>query len=166
MDALLWSQVTHNLQLWHGLEWTVSSRSQTCNFMDLKLTLLATGKIETNLFEKSQTLYLYIPPGSAHSKGMIKGLIFGNTLRIIRLCLNQADATIHLLNFKNQLIARGYTSAVLTPLFLQALTHARDFVNKREDSIQHPPQPDTSKVFLHLEFHPEDPNSRAIHRGW
>jgi hypothetical protein len=121
--------------------------------MDLKLTLLATGKIETNLFEKSQNLYLYIPPGSAHPKGMIKGLIFGNTLRIIRLCSSQADATIHLLNFKNRLIARGYTSAVITPLYLQALTHAGDFVTRGEDSIQHPPKSDTStKVFFTLSF--------------
>jgi hypothetical protein len=35
MNALLWSQFTHSLQLWRDLEWTVSSRSQTCNFMDL-----------------------------------------------------------------------------------------------------------------------------------
>ena len=62
-DALLWSQFMHSLQLWHDLEWTLSSQSQTCNFMDLHLTSSPTGKIETNLFEKSQNLYLYIPPG-------------------------------------------------------------------------------------------------------
>ena len=99
------------------------SVTNICNFIDLKLTLLASGKIETNLFEKSQNHYLYIPPGSAHPKSMIKGLILGNTLCIIHLCLGQADATIHLLNFKNQLIARGYTSAVLAPLFLHRHSH-------------------------------------------
>jgi hypothetical protein len=99
-DTSLWSAFCYDLQQWHGLEWTVSLRSTRCNFMDLALTLTPTGKIDTNLFEKSQNLYLYIPPGSAHPKGMIKGLIFGNTLRIMHLCSHEGDIATHLSNFR------------------------------------------------------------------
>eukprot|EP00804_Cyclotella_cryptica_P027010 CCRYP_016662-RA/>CCRYP_016662-RA protein AED:0.29 eAED:0.29 QI:0/-1/0/1/-1/1/1/0/212 len=99
-DTSLWSAFCNDLQQWHGLEWTVSPLSTRCNFMDLALTLTPTGKIDTNLFEKSQNLYLYIPPGSAHPKGMIKGLICGNTLRIMRLCSHEYNISSHLTNFK------------------------------------------------------------------
>eukprot|EP00804_Cyclotella_cryptica_P013278 CCRYP_007044-RA/>CCRYP_007044-RA protein AED:0.44 eAED:0.44 QI:0/-1/0/1/-1/0/1/0/126 len=56
-DTTLWSAFCNNLQQWHGLEWKISPHSDRCNFMDLALTLAPTGKIETNLFEKSQNLY-------------------------------------------------------------------------------------------------------------
>ena len=135
--------------------------------MDLHLTLSPTGKIETNLFEKSQNLYLYIPPGSAHPKGMIKGLIFGNTLRILRLCSKHDDAVTHLLNFKTRLIARGYTKEFLEPHFTKALIHAQHTISKIKDTNKHASESNAiNKVFFHLEFHPEDPTPRAIHRLW
>ena len=112
-DTALWLAFCHDLQLWHGLEWTISPRSARCNFMDLALTISPTGNIETNLFEKSQNLYLYIPPGSAHPKAMIKGLVFGNTLRIMRLCSHEDDTSAHLSNFRTRLLARGYPLSLL-----------------------------------------------------
>eukprot|EP00804_Cyclotella_cryptica_P016245 CCRYP_005732-RA/>CCRYP_005732-RA protein AED:0.27 eAED:0.19 QI:0/-1/0/1/-1/0/1/0/441 len=169
-DTSLWSVFCNDLQQWqwHGLEWTVSPRSTRCNFMDLALTLTPTGKIDTNLFEKSQNLYLYIPPGSAHPKGMIKGLIFGNNLCIMHLCSHEDDITTHLANFKTRLLTRGYPHSLLEPLFLQAVKHAKAFITNQ--GRDHPTQPlphnTSTKIFLHLEFHPEDPKPQAIHRLW
>ena len=136
--------------------------------MDLALTLSPPGKIETNLFEKRQNLYLYIPPGSAHPKAMIKGLIFGKTLRIMRLCSNKDDTTAHLSNFRTRLLARGYPQSLLEPLFLQAIAHPKAFItNQGNGHSSHPPSQNTSsKIFLHLEFHPEDPKPQAIHHLW
>ena len=167
-DTSLWSAFCNDLQQWHGLEWTISLRSTRCNFMDLALTLTPTGKIDTNLFEKSQNLYLYIPPGSAHPKGMIKGLIFGNTLRIMRLCSHEGDVATHLSNFRTRLLARGYPQNLLEPLSLQAIQHAKTFItNQGTDHLTPPPPLNTStKIFLHLEFHPENPKPQAIHRLW
>eukprot|EP00804_Cyclotella_cryptica_P016595 CCRYP_001935-RA/>CCRYP_001935-RA protein AED:0.24 eAED:0.24 QI:0/-1/0/1/-1/0/1/0/270 len=148
-DTSLWSAFCTDLQQWHGLEWTVSPLSTRCNFMDLALTLTPTGKIDTNLFEKSQNLYLYIAPGSAHPNGMIKGLIFGNTLRIMRLCSHDDDVSTHLTNFKTRLLARGYPLRLLEPLFLQAIQHAKTFIrNQGRESHD----PTISPQYLHQDL--------------
>eukprot|EP00804_Cyclotella_cryptica_P028484 CCRYP_020575-RA/>CCRYP_020575-RA protein AED:0.51 eAED:0.51 QI:0/-1/0/1/-1/0/1/0/243 len=161
IDSALWSALCRDLQLWHGLEWTVSPCTNECNFMDLTLTPTTAGTIETNLFEKNQNLYLYIPPGSAHPKAMINGLIFGNTLRIIRLCSHDDNATCHLSNFKTRLIVKGYSQELLDLIFVNAITHAKAFVSNSNPNPNHdsrnrcnPPVQDTSpKVFLHLKIH-------------
>eukprot|EP00804_Cyclotella_cryptica_P024430 CCRYP_019270-RB/>CCRYP_019270-RB protein AED:0.45 eAED:-0.37 QI:0/-1/0/1/-1/0/1/0/360 len=130
-DSTLWSAFCQ-------VAWSLVDRispANKCNFMDLTLVLTTAETIETNLFEKRQNLYLYIPPGSAHSKGMIKGLIFGNTLRIIQLCSHKDDATHHLLKFKTRLIARGYSPETLNPP--KAIAHAEAFISNAN------PNPDT-----------------------
>eukprot|EP00804_Cyclotella_cryptica_P002022 CCRYP_007438-RA/>CCRYP_007438-RA protein AED:0.25 eAED:0.25 QI:0/-1/0/1/-1/0/1/0/173 len=81
----LWTSFQADMQQWHGLEWEFSPLSQTCNYMDLTLTI--TGRsIHSTSFEKAQNLYLYLPPHSSHPRGPLQSLIFGNILRIHRLC--------------------------------------------------------------------------------
>eukprot|EP00804_Cyclotella_cryptica_P003582 CCRYP_002186-RB/>CCRYP_002186-RB protein AED:0.29 eAED:0.21 QI:0/-1/0/1/-1/0/1/0/339 len=63
----LWTQFTCEMQQWHGLEWEFSPLSQSCNYMDLTLTL-SIGTIHSTLFEKSQNLYL-IYPHTPHIQG-------------------------------------------------------------------------------------------------
>lgn len=70
---------------WFGLEWVCKDPSTSINFMDLTITIV-NGRLETTLFEKEQNLYLYIPPHSSHPRGVFTGLIFGQVLRIRRLC--------------------------------------------------------------------------------
>ena len=79
-----WTNFTHDMQQWYGLEWEFSPPSTSCNYMDLQLKL-RDGTIQSTLYEKKQNLYLYIPPHSAHPKGMLTGLIYNNIL--INLCL-------------------------------------------------------------------------------
>eukprot|EP00804_Cyclotella_cryptica_P006223 CCRYP_015286-RA/>CCRYP_015286-RA protein AED:0.24 eAED:0.24 QI:0/0/0/1/0/0/2/0/218 len=49
----LWTQFQANMQQWHGLEWEFSPLSQSCNYMDLTLTL-SRRTIHPTLFEKAQ----------------------------------------------------------------------------------------------------------------
>eukprot|EP00804_Cyclotella_cryptica_P016352 CCRYP_009921-RC/>CCRYP_009921-RC protein AED:0.24 eAED:0.24 QI:0/-1/0/1/-1/0/1/0/295 len=81
----LWAQFKADMQQWHGLEWEFSELSQSCNYMDLNLTI--SGRtIQSTLFEKAQNLYLFLPSHSSHPRGPLQSLIFGNILQIHRLC--------------------------------------------------------------------------------
>jgi len=65
-----------------SLDWVVNSPTKRVNYLDLTLTI-TTGYVETTLYEKSLSLYLYLPPGSAHPPGVLKGLITGTILCIV-----------------------------------------------------------------------------------
>eukprot|EP00804_Cyclotella_cryptica_P024342 CCRYP_015317-RA/>CCRYP_015317-RA protein AED:0.18 eAED:0.18 QI:0/-1/0/1/-1/1/1/0/363 len=90
----LWTSFQLDMQQWYGMEWEFSPLSRTCNYMDLTLTI--TGhSIHSTLFEKPQNLCLYLPPHSSHPKGPLQSLIFGNILRIHRLCSTQHEIRKH-----------------------------------------------------------------------
>jgi hypothetical protein len=76
--------------------------------MDLTITIVD-GKMKTTLFEKAMNLYLYIPPHSAHPRGVFTGLIFEQILQIRRLCSKKRDADNKIMEFFHRLIARGHT---------------------------------------------------------
>jgi hypothetical protein len=68
-----------------GLSWEFTDRSTTAIFMDLTITI-ENGRISTSIYSKPLSLHLYIPPHSCHAPGIAKALIFGHTLRVLRLC--------------------------------------------------------------------------------
>ncbi len=88
----LWASFKTQMQQWHGLSWDFSPLSQSYTFMDLTISIAA-NKITTTIYKKPQNLYLYIPPSSAHPKGILRGLVTGSVLRFYRLCTNPADST-------------------------------------------------------------------------
>ena len=55
-------------------------------FLDLNLRIDTDGKVHSCIYEKDLNLYLYIVPHSCHSKGSIKGMIWGMVLRAKSLC--------------------------------------------------------------------------------
>jgi hypothetical protein len=62
------------------LTWEFTHLTKTVNFLDFTIVITKTG-ILTRLFEKElKNLYFYIPPYSAHSPGVLCGLIIGKTL--------------------------------------------------------------------------------------
>jgi hypothetical protein len=99
----LWDFFKTHMQQWLGLSWEFSPLSHSCTFMDLTISI-TTNKISTSIYKKTQNLYLYIPPSSAHPKGILHGLITGSILRYYRLCTNLADA--------NQKMQQLYSSLI------------------------------------------------------
>ncbi|KAL7479187.1 hypothetical protein ACHAW6_004930 [Cyclotella cf. meneghiniana] len=77
-NKILWD-LFKNEQQWHWLQWTFETPSLSVNFMNLIISVV-NRCLETTLYEKPQNLYLYLPPHSAHHKGIKTGLIFGQIL--------------------------------------------------------------------------------------
>jgi hypothetical protein len=165
----LWTSFQSDMQQWHGLEWEFSPLSPSCNYMDLTLTI--TGhSIHSTLFEKQQNLYLYLPPHSSHPKGTLQSLIFGNILRIHRLCSTPQEIQKHTRAFHRRLANRGHHPATITPLFHKATQNAIAYTSR-------PPEEQTTRqqlqktktehtVFFHLQFHPQDPTARDLQHTW
>ena len=47
------------------------------DFLELTIKIDPKGNIMTETFQKPMNLFLYITPNSAHSPGLMKGLVFG-----------------------------------------------------------------------------------------
>jgi hypothetical protein len=164
-----WTEFQADMNGWYGLEWECTTPSTSINFMDLSITLVD-GRISTSIFEKAQNLYLYIPPHSSHPKVVYTGLIYGQVLRYRRLCSLQSDADAKIQEFFSRLTARGHKIADLLPLFQRAEESAAKYLARSpEEHITHQQQKwvdSQNQVYLHLQFHPEDPPSHAIQRLW
>jgi hypothetical protein len=164
-----WENFQKDMNSLNGLEWECTTPSTSVNFMDLTITIKG-GRLETSLFEKSQNLYLYIPPHSSHPKGVLTGLIFGQVLRVRRLCTHEADATAKLQQFFTRLTARGHHPNDLLPLFRRAEENAQNYLARNNDDqvrLRNRKLLQSQKqVFFHLQYHPEDPPTRDIQRLW
>jgi hypothetical protein len=165
----LWREFQMDMQKWHDLEWTCEPLSTSVNFMDLTISIEGT-RLSTTLYEKPQNLYLYLPPHSSHPRGIAAGLILGQVLRIRRLCSKQGDADEHIKQFFYRLCERGHEPSTLIPLFSRAEDNARTFL-QRNTMVEHNKQNkrkagEPQKLFLHLQYHPEDPTAHEIQELW
>jgi hypothetical protein len=123
-------------------------------------------------------LYLYIPPGLAHPKNMIRGLIFGR-LRRYWLQSSHRDHFYKMAGLlAHHLIARGYTLEQLLPLFkevearlttlLRTGPRNPDVLNAGPNAVPNAVSPknagtEKSKpLFFHLQFHPQGIQQKQI----
>ncbi|KAL7485666.1 hypothetical protein ACHAW6_011261 [Cyclotella cf. meneghiniana] len=167
-NTTLWTSFKNTTQEWYGLKWEFSNLTHTCNFMDLSLTIVD-QKIHSTLYEIKQNLNLYIPPNSSHPKGMLSGLIHGNITRIHHLCSSTQDIHNKTLAFYDYLTQQGYSKATLDPLFKRAITNAQKNPHNTNIDYQHQTQQNAvskQKVFLHLKYHPQDPQAKEIQCIW
>ena len=139
-------------------------RDLTANYLTIKIGI--DGSIKTSLYEKPMALYLFIPPNSAHPPGVLTGHIFGNLLRIFRLNSYEDDIIKDTLNFYDRFLARGHKRDVLTPLFLKGIANARKYMatsKATRDRMKREKQEAASRrLYLHLEYHPQNPASHEI----
>ena len=152
----------------HGLTWIFTEPSQQVIFMDLKISITADGLLSTNLYEKPMALYLFIPPKSAHSPGVFKGLVYGQVTQIFCLCSHLHDIQRHLWNFFERLCKRGYSPSEVIPVMNDAAKHAESFMQLSSyDKLQKKKkqlESNKRKLFLHVPYHPQDPPSSVIQR--
>jgi hypothetical protein len=153
-DNIQWTKFKSNYCDYGNLSWVFSERTQESTYLDVTVTFQSNGHASTRLYEKALNLYLYLPAHSAHPPGVLKGLIRGTYFRIQRLT---SEPRLRLSQFRQlhlRLLARGYPSELLRPLFEEAIT---DYSLSRK-----PTGTATPPLFLHVPYHPQDPNSRQI----
>ena len=141
------------------------------------LTINQERQVATQLYEKMLNLYLYISPFSAHSPGVLSGLIIGNVLRIHHLCSDAATRKDFYQKFFLRLRARGYLPSQLLPLFNRGFSIARtkpmpSTRNKqrarnrlRLQQLQNNSTTTAKDVaIVHIPYHPKNPSSWHIQR--
>ena len=171
IDEACWNDFKESMNSFHGLQWEFSERTNSVDFMDLTISI-DNYRLITDLYEKSLNLYLYIPPLSSHPPGVLTGLILGNCHRIYTLVSSQSSRKQHINNFYKRLIARGYQHNTLVPLFQRAAQLA----TQRDNQLNHPhhhqnnrlttTSDDEPRIYYHLRYHPNNPNSKDLQRKW
>ena len=111
-----WKVFKEEMQSYGKLRWEFSEPSTKIVMLDTTLTI-NNGKVDSCLYEKQLNLYLYLPPHSCHSPGVLKGLIAGMLYRILRLTTNKTLRQQQAQRLYNRLIARGYLPQMIMPIF-------------------------------------------------
>jgi hypothetical protein len=143
------------------LQWTVSKRQTSVNFLDMTLTLQLDGKITTKIFEKTQNLYLYLPAQSAHPPSNLKGLIAGMIYRSLRLTSTREDQKLELQNLVKRLMVRGYSQQFL----IKTINQTYQRMTKTQGNLTgNSVDTDDKKnvIFFHTTYHPFDPTSQQL----
>lgn len=168
-NLALWNEFQRDVNDYHGLTWEFTPLSNSIDFMDMTITITG-NKFDITMYEKPLNLYLYIPPSSAHPPGMAVGLIHGMLLRIYKLCSKPSDIRNRIKVFFRRLLRRGYTKDYLIPLFEKANENAKQHLRRTKSQLKALEDKKLlegyRRVFFHLQYHPNDPNSRAIQKTW
>ena len=143
------------------MEWEISERTNSVQFLDLTLTI-KNNRIHSTLYKKPLNLHLYLPARSAHPPGVLHGLIAGHIYRAFSLCSSETDATASVNNIYQYLRRRGYSHNTLQPIFDKALA------NKKVYNPIRPPLPQNGEGpwFFKIPYHPQNPPSHLIQRAW
>ena len=106
-----------------SLDWEATAPSKSVDFLDLTIKLEPDGSFSTKTYVKEMNLHLYIPPGSAHPKGILKSLIFGTLQKYWSQNSKREDFLSAASAFYGHLLNRGYHPKALTPLFFRGGTN-------------------------------------------
>ncbi len=155
-----WDAFMADLNNWGSLKWTTEGRSDSVIFLDLTIKIdPSSRKLIFQSYSKPMNLYLYIPPSSAHPKGILRSLIFGRLRTYWRQNTYKNDFLKMRLKLWGHLVDRGYTSDQLLPLFNEASQKIVESVNKERhndvaSATEKPNTLEQKQFFFHLKYHP------------
>lgn len=148
-----------------NLRWTSSGLRRSVEFLDLTLEIVD-GKVVTRTYEKPMNLFLYIPPQSAHSPGVLKSTIFGNVRRYWQQNSEREDYCAAVQRFMWRLEARGHARENLIPIFKEAfhkISESQDSASTRSSSNAASP---LNTLFFHGEYHPRGISRRDVRKAY
>ncbi|KAL7491032.1 hypothetical protein ACHAWT_001425 [Skeletonema menzelii] len=134
------------------LRWDFGPLTRSIDFLDLTISIGPSYNIITRTYQKPINLYQYIPPHSAHSPKIMKGVVY-SLLRQYRRQNSQESDYIHfvLLLFK-RLVQRGWDKKVIKQYILQADTR----LSHPTQQPERPTLPNKKMLILHWIYHPND----------
>jgi hypothetical protein len=169
-EPLAWESFMLSLNNWGTLKWTCDGHVEDLIFLDLRISITPTRQIHYKTYQKEQNLYLYIPPGSAHPKNMLFGLIYGR-LRAYRLQnTDTSDFTKMAVLLARRLCARGYSLQNLLPIFQKASDRLLTCDPRRNIQPQIAPPTDATEsekpLIFHLKHHPRGVTRQQVREAY
>jgi hypothetical protein len=132
-----------------ALKWTNEDLSDEVIFLDLKIRINASRRIETRTYQKPMNLYLYLHHASAHPPGVLKGMIHGCIRRYKLQNTRRQDYLEMIRLLYLRLIARGHNRSLLKTLMIEAVAKLESGQTKQpEQEIDN-----SDRLFLHIDYH-------------
>ena len=153
--ATEWSDFNSTLDEFGSLTWDVSNLATNAIFLDLNIRIdPETRRIATKTYQKPMNLFLYIPPTSAHTPGVLKSTILGNLRRFWCQNTNRQDYVQVAKQFADRLVARGHDPTNIRNLSMEAAAVIdSEMSNGTHHKCVHPSAP-RNTIFFHAEYHP------------
>ena len=99
---------------------TFAVSRRLCIFLDLHLSVSASGAVESSVYQKEQNRFLYPLWNSEIPRSTLAGIAIGECIRYIKRCSRRADYIEMLKLFSQRLAARGWPGWFITKAFKRA----------------------------------------------
>ena len=163
VDLSNWTKFQADMNDYGILTWDPFTQETTVNFMDLTIFYdTSSERTETKVYEKPENLYLIIPPRSAHAPGVLKGSIIGTLYRYKRICSRIKDFYNQTEKYFHRIIARGHKPSNVQKHFRETYDYLPTMKPKERPSSVELAAELKERIFLHLDYHPFEPNRRSI----
>ena len=130
------------------LKWTCTGFVKSLEFLELTISI-KNERLHFKTFQKQRNLYLYIPPISAHSRDMVRGLIFGRLRSYYKHNTDIEDYYTMALLLTRRLLSRGWDWEYIRPIIRDAhysLTNKRTTTQLKK--------PEMRSIIIHSTYHP------------
>ena len=121
-----------------------------------------TKRTAIKVYEKPENLYLIIPPSSAHATGILKGSIVGTLYWYKRICSRINDFYEQTEKYFYRIISRGHKPSVVRNFFRETYDILPSIKPRKKPSPSELAVESKERVFIHLNYHPFEPNRRSI----
>ena len=146
------------------LEWEASELTNKVNFLDLTISINEDRHLNFSTYQKAMNLYLYVPSGSAHPPGVLRGLIFGGLRKYYHQNTRREDYKRMVSLFFDRIVARGHDPQQVRSIFVEAAKRIDE-----ETSGRLKPRPQVKpkqRLFYHTEYHPHGASRRQIREAY
>ncbi|KAL7544934.1 hypothetical protein ACHAWF_008298 [Thalassiosira exigua] len=154
-DRATWNRFKSDTNDFGVLRWEFDEPSTSVVFLDLNIRIECNA-IKTSTHQKPINLYQYIPPSSAHSPGMMRGIIFSLMKNYKRQNSKQRDYEDMVIKLFHHHVARGWAPSTMKQVIMDA--HRKLSSHQASPAPASFPAPLSNKerLFLHFQFHPND----------
>ena len=146
------------------LTWKTEKPKDSVDFLDLTISILEDGTINTKTFQKENNPHLYRTPFSSQPPSIIKAFIYGALLRYFWQNSTQADYDFYVNELIQHLLDRGHKHSSLAALFLDAGTKVvkSKMPNPTLSSSTKSKEIDRSLLIIHLPYHANNPTKTEM----
>ena len=128
-----------------SISFSIEISRETLNFLDVTV-VKRQDRLETDLYVKPTDRNTYLPYNSAHPKHCMKGLPYGQFLRIRRICTRTTDFERHAAKKAAQLLKHKYPRDLLLDSMMRAWN--QDRIHLLTSQSTETQQQQSDKIFL------------------